>query len=198
MSLFKQDLSQESILQRFLDLKYTQADIHFCRLHEPEFQQRGVDVVLLEGDNLLKVDEKAQLHYLNKSLPTFAFELDYLKNGKLKEGWLFDPSKTTEAYALVFDIQLCPGLSKLTQPTDIASCEVLFLNRQHLIDTTQQHGLTREFCQQQSYMLRQNPEQRKIVVSPNFNFQISTQLAEAPVNLIVRRTFLKSISWRVL
>lgn len=56
---------------------------------------QGIDLILKDKhlEKQFLVDEKAQLDYVNESLPTFAFELFYQKNGIQKQGWLFDASK---------------------------------------------------------------------------------------------------------
>ncbi|MBK8365378.1 MAG: hypothetical protein IPL24_17420 [Bacteroidetes bacterium] len=57
----------------------------------------------LEDEVNLLVDEKAMVHYVNKSLPTFAFEVSFkLATGKEVEGWLLDKSKLTQYYIIVW------------------------------------------------------------------------------------------------
>lgn len=198
MSLFRQDLSQESILQSYLNQVYIKAGLDFTRIGDKNLQNAGIDVIMKGKKRAVKVDEKAQLHYINESLPTFAMEISYLKGGNEHEGWLFDDKKITEAYALVFDIMLKGQIFKLTRPSDIDSCEVMLVYRHKLIEALQVHGLTREFCMEKSKVLRQEPGKKKIIINRNFNFQISSHLAEAPVNLIIKRSFLRTVCARVI
>lgn len=70
-------------------------------------QHAGSDTVLiLKSGKKIVVDEKAAIHYAKtnlkeKAMPTFAFEVSYMYNGQLKEGWLTNPKyNETQRYLL--------------------------------------------------------------------------------------------------
>ena len=70
-------------------------------------QHAGSDIVLiLKSGKKIVVDEKAAIHYAKtnlkeKAMPTFAFEVSYMYNGQLKEGWLTNPKyNETQRYLL--------------------------------------------------------------------------------------------------
>ena len=88
---------------------------------------KGVDIEITNTNTGLKsyIDEKAQSHYINKSLPTFAFELSYLKNNSLREGWLFDNHKITQQYFIITCIQEVEN--------QIKSCRLISIDRDRLI-----------------------------------------------------------------
>lgn len=104
MSTFDQDLNKEHLLGHFLDRIYAQLQYDFKRVDDLDLQNRGVDLVLIHNGKEYFIDEKAQLDYLNHSLPTFTFEVSYLKNGKWRKGWLFDNRKITDHYFLITGI----------------------------------------------------------------------------------------------
>lgn len=53
-----------------------------ARVHDEQGQRSGIDVEFTGADGrVYYVDEKAQLHYLNQNLPTFAFELLSFQKG---------------------------------------------------------------------------------------------------------------------
>ncbi|KFC23660.1 hypothetical protein [Epilithonimonas lactis] len=106
MSTFDQDLNKEALLGQFLDGIYKQLDYDFKRIHDLDLQNKGIDLIILHHGTEYLIDEKAQLDYLNHCLPTFTFELSYLKNGKWRKGWLFDKNKVTDHYFLVTNISL--------------------------------------------------------------------------------------------
>lgn len=106
MSTFDQDLNKEALLGQFLDGIYKQLDYDFKRIHDLDLQNKGVDLIILHRGTEYLIDEKAQLDYLNHCLPTFTFELSYLKNGKWRKGWLFDKNKVTDHYFLITNISL--------------------------------------------------------------------------------------------
>ena len=199
MTLFKKDLESERILGEFLSAHYSKSNLNIERISEIKLQLKGIDFLLTDKSNLVyKVDEKAQLHYLNKDLPTFALEIDYVKNDELKQGWLFDPNKATEIYAFVFSIHLVGKIAEVTKMEDIESCDVVFVNRIRLINELSKYGIDYNLCNMKSELLRNNVGLKRIGYSPQFNFQISNHLSEKPVNLIVRRIFLETIGKTLL
>ncbi len=72
----------------------------FERTSDSENQFRGIDLIITNNNTSQEhlIDEKAQLHYLNKTLPTFVFELHYLKEKRSKIGWFLDSNKKTTHY----------------------------------------------------------------------------------------------------
>ena len=141
-SNFKTDLSKEKQLTPLLDSYYQKHLKHYCfeRVSHLKKQLQGIDLILKHkaSGKQFFVDEKAQLDYVNESLPTFAFELVYHKNGVQKEGWLFDVSKKTHFYALATSI--FSDVDKV-----FTSCNITFVNREKLILHLSTLGLTREF-----------------------------------------------------
>jgi len=195
MSLFNDDIKKEAILAKFLDQQYQKNNLKINRISDKESQFKGIDLII-EGkeDIKYKVDEKAQLHYLNKNLPTFALEISYFKDSILKQGWLFDPSKETELYAFVFSIHLVNNETEMKDENDVESCEVIFVNRSKLINKLAELELSFDKCNSISNEIRSNGSLSKLEHLPSgFNFQISDHLSEKPINLIVKKRFLKSI-----
>lgn len=193
MSLYQRDIAQEKILADFLSNHYKLSSLRIKRIDDKSHQLAGVDLIL-EADSGLefKVDEKAQLHYLNKDLPTFALEINYYKDREFKEGWLFDSKKVTEIYAFVFSIHLLDGLNELKSEKDISSCEVIFIRRIKLMNELSKLGLDYSSCLKASQNLRSDDKLTKIEHGSGFNFQISRHLEELPINLVVRKKFLES------
>jgi len=195
MSLFNNDIKKEAILAKFLTEQYQKNNLKTKRISDTESQFRGIDLIIEGKDGVeYKVDEKAQLHYLNKDLPTFALEITYLKDSMIKQGWLFDASKKTELYAFVFSIHLVNNKMEPIDQSDIESCEVIFVNREKLIMKLAQLELSFDTCNSISTEMRSGSYLPKFNHLPSgFNFQLSNQLSEKPVNLIVKKRFLKSI-----
>lgn len=96
-SNFKADLSKEKQLTPLLDYYYQKHLKHYTfeRVSQLKQQLQGIDLILKDRQSgkQFYLDEKAQMDYINESLPTFAFELFYQKDGVKKQGWLFDASK---------------------------------------------------------------------------------------------------------
>jgi len=96
-SKFYEDLSKEELLGTYLDTFYPQIfkDSSFTveRIWDRHQQYQGIDLLLKNDKQCFYVDEKAQLDYLNVSLPTFAFEQII---SLIKKSWL----DTTTGYYL--------------------------------------------------------------------------------------------------
>lgn len=111
-STFSGDLKSERAVNEFLQ-KYLYSRLvdkgiiaTFNSDTTDDQQHNGIDTIVYifnadktVNQNGINIDEKTALHYAktnlkDKSLPTFAFEISYLKDGKLKIGWL-----TNEKYA---------------------------------------------------------------------------------------------------
>lgn len=190
-SNFSSDLKKEQNLFPFLDAIYTKKLNHytFKRVSDYAEQLKGVDVVFTHkttGEDFL-IDEKAQLDYVNEDLPTFAFEISYLKKGRIKQGWLFDSSKKTDFYALVTSIYQ-------DEPEIFTSCKITFVNRSKLIAFLKKKGVSEELIMKiydednlshgKTAIAELNPK------TEGYLYFSKNNKAEKPVNLILRLEFL--------
>src|SRR5690606_32623017 len=110
----------------------------FKRVNDIKQQLQGIDLVLthkITGQQYY-VDEKAQLDYINEDLPTFAFELCYIKNEEKKEGWFFDTGKVTDFYFLATSIYN-------DEPDRFTSCKVTIVNRKKLFSLLEEKGISK-------------------------------------------------------
>jgi|26BtaG_2_1085354.scaffolds.fasta_scaffold01070_5 hypothetical protein len=218
VSSYNFDLQQEQILGRFLDKAYqaiySQGSIG--RVTNIDQQNQGIDLIYFKENNGLitnhNIDEKAQLTYLNKSLPTFAFELSYLLHGKTRKGWLFDANKLTEYYFLVTSIFLKNKIEKLVNESDIENCLITKVNRNNLIlmldnclvNNPDSEKLLKEFegeklteatLEKISEKLRLHINRENITVkiklNPNIKIVYSGWLAEQPINIVIYLDYLK-------
>lgn len=211
-SSFNHDLKQEQILGRYLDKIYANTEIEgtLTRVTSLDLQNAGVDLIYSSASNnngfTYNIDEKAQLTYLNKSLPTFAFELSYMLNGKQKKGWLFDTTKTTYYYFLVTSIFLKNDLNKLSHESEISSCSLTKVHRENLqlmlcdsqitnpdseplLDCFEGMMLTDINCEEISDKLRASEKNstnsRSIKLNNHMKIFYTGWLAEKPVNLVI-------------
>ena len=190
-STFTSDLGKEKRLSDLLDTYYSRCLKHyrFERIYNIQEQLQGVDVVFKHRttQETFLVDEKAQLDYINEDLPTFAFELHYLKNGSLREGWLFDGSKKTDFYALVTAIYE-------DEPTKYTSCKITLVNRNKLISFLELKGLTKNALL--SYYQNGSLPHGKLEVgelnprTAGYLYHSKNNKAEQPFNLILKLDFL--------
>jgi len=193
-SNFKADLSKEKQLAPLLDSYYQKHLKHYSfeRVQHRKKQLQGIDLILKDksSENEFFVDEKAQLDYINESLPTFAFELFYNKNEIQKQGWLFDVAKKTHFYALVTSIYS-------DEENVFTSCNITWVNREKLILRLHELGLNQNSlkkvcldyteCHGKLILKQLNPR------TEGYLFFSNTNKAEKPVNLILKLDFLEKM-----
>lgn len=187
-SKFSQDLNNEQKLALFLDNNYYNNSNIFSdtfiidRVSDLDLQYKGVDLIITNKDTNFKsyIDEKAQSHYINKALPTFAFELSYLKDGFLREGWLFDTHKITQQYFIITCIQ--------ETHNQIQSCRLISIDRDKLISLLIEKNLTRDNLAKYENQYRTNNEYKKHLINEFGNregFLFYTEhLVEKPINVV--------------
>lgn len=192
MSKFKEDLAKEAILGQFLDAVYQKLNLNFQRITDTNFQYKGIDLIYPQEGKDLYIDEKAQLNYLNKDLPTFTFELSYLKDNVLKQGWLFDAEKQTDYYFLVTAIYL--DGNDLRNRNNIKTCKITSVNRPKLVEHLRLLGLTRaklEFYNQELRKEQQFGQHLIEEIDPeNGALHFTEYLAEKPINLKLKLEYL--------
>ena len=186
-SSFDEDLENERRLSVLLDDYYKKHLKHynFERIRDVPLQLMGVDLILTHKTTgkTYFVDEKAQLYYLNEDLPTFAFELSYLKKGTLKKGWLFDLSKKTDFYALITAIYS-------DEPNIYTSGKITMVNRKKLITLLKSKNLRFENFE------NRNLKQGKITIqelnpqTEGYVYFSKNKKVEKPLNLILKLDFL--------
>lgn len=108
-----EDSIQEQILSKFLFKGYQNTCLSgkLEKIDEKEKQLLGIDLEYHGEKGIKNIDEKAQLTYINQTLPTFAFELSSMQGDGAKYlsgGWLFANSdrNKTDYYFLVTEIFL--------------------------------------------------------------------------------------------
>jgi len=185
-SNFSFDLSQEQRLANFLDKYYLtiplfQEKYTIERISNRDKQFQGIDLIITNKETNAQyfIDEKAQLNYINKKLPTFAFELTYLKNGERREGWLFDKKKKTDKYFVITCIK--------EEKKEFKSCRVVSVDRKKLIELIHEKISDKEI----DYYLeeiRLKNKSGKIKID-QFNdkecfFYYSDKLNEKPINIV--------------
>ncbi|MFC4095769.1 hypothetical protein [Euzebyella saccharophila] len=186
-SNFKEDLQKEQRLQILLDCYYKTylQNYSFQRESDLKKQLKGIDLVLTQRNTNISynVDEKAQLDYINDDLPTFAFEINYFKNDKIRMGWLFDTKKETHFYSLVTAIYE-------DEPNKFTSCKITFVNRNKLL-----HFLSDKGIDQNTFYHSDLVHGKKIIPQlhhrkQGYLYLSSNNKAEKPLNLILKLDFL--------
>lgn len=195
-STFKSDLEKENRLSIFLDEQYKNRNIfpdgfNVVRIDNLDEQHKGIDlkVILEDSGKEIYIDEKAQLDYINKVLPTFAFEISYFINEKWHQGWLFDSTKKTHKYFLVTCIE--------EDADGFCGCRVVSVNRKDLCDfLDKEKGLSFNRIYEYEKKFRDNDLDGKIFIKElkgreegRFHYSNSNK-KERPINLVLNLDFL--------
>ncbi|WP_047246898.1 hypothetical protein [Maribacter thermophilus] len=190
-SHFKSDLNKEKRLALLIDsyyLKYIQY-YNYHRIGDIEKQLEGIDVLFTNkiSGKIYAIDEKAQLDYINEDLPTFAFEISYLKNNIAKKGWLFDLSKKTDFYALITAIYE-------DEPDTFTSCKITIVNRKKLICLLKEKGVS-ELSISKRWSHSKKPHGKIILNeldsrSEGYIYYSKNNKVEKPLNLVLKLDFL--------
>ncbi len=189
---FITNLNEEARLGKYLDLVYptidSLSDFEIERKSDKKSQNAGIDLQLTRKNRyeVIFVDEKAQLFYINKSLSTFTFEISYIYKKRFwsswKKGWFFDEKKRTNTYFLITCIQ---GNDR----EEFTGFRLIRVNRKLLQDYLAQHELTEKKIFIYEKKFRSNEElykgEQPIAEIPRSfgTFHCSFHLKERPINL---------------
>lgn len=210
---FKSDLELESIIGNWLDENlYSNKEIfnNYKRHKNQALQHKGVDLTLsspvLFGDTRTHViDEKAAIRYTKgnlseKSLQSFAFELDYFVGKDLKEGWLFgNKYSKTEYYIVLWIWADIPEKqsgnykmydSKKITKENILKVEGVLLSKEAM----RNYALLKKVSPLHFEELREKSVTEKVLFDDNAKIVVSNQLSEKPMNLIVPKEVLKEFA----
>ncbi|MCO6163964.1 hypothetical protein [Flavobacterium sp. NRK F7] len=194
-SNFEDDLKKEQYLGEYLDTIYSDVfkDFKIERKLDSISQNNGIDLIISKDELKFNIDEKAQLDYLNLDLPTFAFEISYIKDNLQKLGWLYDKSKITDKYFLITGIFL-------NDEHDIKkgfkSCKIISVDRAKLILFLKSRGLNFEKILEINHSIRNGTQEKNIFISELDSrlegkmYYSKNNKAEMPINLVLYLDFL--------
>lgn len=198
ISRFHEDLSDEQILGDYLDGIYSKIFnprlFNIIRISNNRDQNAGIDLTIrhIKSSRIFYVDEKAQLDYINQDLPTFTFETSYLKEGKIKQGWLFDESKKTNYYFLITAIRC----REKNISSGIQSVKIHSINRFKLKKLLKEKGLTKEVIKRYDSEIRNSKLSGTIKIKElqhikegRFYYSKNNKI-ERPINLVIRLSYL--------
>lgn len=200
------DMSAEAQLGVFLDtylyndFPHKDSFSNIERVHSKAEQLAGVDVRFTsKDDTVYNVDEKAQLYYINKDLPTFAFEIQFLREGKETLGWLCNGSLLTDLYLLIWPFA--------TQDTPKGICwdrftkaDCLLVQKDRVLSLLEKKGLTPEKMLADASSFRKIGRTGKVAIPgvKGIYYYASDphKYQEAPINIIIAKKKLLGIAQR--
>ena len=193
MTFRQRDSTVEKEIAKFMDEKFYLNNVQdFKRFENKEEQLKGMDVSFTLDDfkNII-VDEKAQTHYINKNLPTFAFEISFLRtSGDWTLGWLLDKKKENNYFILIWPFAKKDWDIK---KSDITKLDCLLVNRQKIIDLLEKEGFTKEKIMIEEEKIRREKISGKMGYGDIY-FYYTDRLSEKPINIVIRKDKLIEIA----
>lgn len=201
----KKDSIVEKEINAFNDKHLYGNTIKFQRETSREKQLCGVDgYITVESENIFNApcDEKASGQYVNRPIPTFLMELSQITmKGEEVDGW-FLGENDTEYYMLMYVWAEVPQTIEsknlkaewgLINQDNLSLTEYFLVKKQDIMDYLESCGFNKNRLKEGVKYLRNNTDQKKVKTKYGFDFVISRQLKECPVNLCIRRDVYKKI-----
>lgn len=164
---------------------------HYVIADNIDAQLSGIDVVVYEEEPF-SIDEKAQVGYINRPRPTFAFEISYKnRSGIVKDGWLLKNKVNPTYYGLVWIHKSKESNKGKLKASDIEKLEYMLVSNIKLQDYLYEHGIDEKKVRDISDMLRKFNQ--RFVYRNGFKFVYSYDFNEAPVNIVIPKSILKEI-----
>lgn len=178
----------------------------FEREPKEGLQHAGVDLKCHRDREVLYIDEKAALYYMDRDIPTFAFELSFLNRFEdVRVGWFLNDALKTTHYLLIWITTNRPpekGKKHTIKPSslhkkDIKKLECLFLSRDELKKRLEENGLSSVVLKEKANSLRANgKEGREYITGQSLFYYFASspkKYKEAPINLIIKKELLKDV-----
>ena len=193
---FGRDSAREGFVADFLDQHlYPVYFQSHQRVSDRSEQLSGIDIRLEHEDIVgdLLVDEKAATSWAHREIGTFAFELSFLLNEEEYGGWFLDiegRSKTT--HWLCVWPRTTGG--KISSSEDIVSAEVILLDARKLRHWVRRMGQLEQKGLQEIVNQIRNDVSLGELEWAGLRVLISRSLPEQPVNLLLPKDVLRSLS----
>ena len=214
-SFRKQDMDAEQELGKFIDNNFYRRlesnpgyKSKYKRVVERSVQLDGVDVIVESPKGKFYIDEKASIYYSNLMIPTFAFEIDSIQEGHDEpvEGWFLNDELITDYYILMWPNVKCQE-KKIGDKTefvrvpvreiksdDFTIIEAMLIKKQTLREAVEKDGADKVKLKSIAKELRENEKDDIVVLNDNMRVMITRRLAEKPINLVIRKEYLKKLA----
>lgn len=201
-SNFKNDKRAEKALGEFLDTYMYGRALGspgikgYERVNDIYRQKQGIDVIIHTNKKDFNFDEKSTLQYINRNLPTFAFEL-YYSGGT---GW-FLKDLATDVYCLVWPNACTTDLSKITAD-DFDNVDVMFVPKANVKAYVNKFISDKDLydaavqASEDTLMWRRDDKGRYRMAGCRLYLTATKHLYEKPVNLIIYKDILQSLCCR--
>ena len=164
------------------------------RIYDTKKQKEGIDLLLYaDSENVLKIDEKAQLHFINTPKPTFAFEISYLldKNDRVMDGWFINAANQTDYYNLIWINEARIHCLNRIVAEDFLKVTALLIGKKKVARYLSDNGYTLEKIRSLAQKMRNNKEKIIRLTADSFMYFSKGQYEEEPINVVISEGILK-------
>lgn len=170
------------------------------RVFDVNEKKTGTDILITDfKGRTIKIDEKAQLHYINAPRRTFAFELSYYSD-KIKDitdGWFVSDNNKTDAYVLVWiDSARTDKLNRIVEE-DFQEITVALIVKDKIVNYLKQRGYPIHKLKKLSHELRerQNETNAFMLSKDVFLYYSKKGYDEKPINVVIDKTILSELAY---
>lgn len=217
-SFRNQDMRAEQQLGEFMDAYFYSrlkandgSPLTYTRMRDKNSQLKGIDVCIEAEERKIYIDEKASIYYSNAMLPTFAFELDSIQKGHMDpvEGWFINDDLKTGYYMLIWPNVKCykpekqgtqwvrKDLKKIVKE-DFTIVEAMLIEKKELRIFLERKGYDRDYLSKYAKYIRdlysKESDKQDQEITENVKISYSGQLAEKPINLVIRKEVLRDLA----
>ena len=198
------DVRGEKALGLFLDkylydvLKNNGEVDHYERIYDKKLQIKGTDVKISIDGVEYRLDEKAQLYYINRPKDTFIVEIDYIddKTGETVTGWFVSKDNETDIYAFAWI-----NKAKNTRPErmvahDFDEVTVYFVKKENIKRYLMTLNISDADLVAMARDMRKTDTSRKDIGKNKVCLvrSSSDDYVETPINLIIPRDILAELA----
>lgn len=191
-SKFYEDKRKEELFGIWLDnhfyIKIAEKYKRITRNTNEALQKKGVDVIIeTKAGEKIYIDEKATLQYINKRIPTFAFEIKNSTSGA--QGWLYNPEYITDYYLLAWPNAIDDNIPNFESFIDT---EIMSIKRKNVIQLLADNGFTEnKILNLVAIYKKQLTERNRFEIAPGITINFNLFLAERPINVVIKKDLLK-------
>lgn len=196
------DLRGEKIIGEFLDKNLyarirATTGVIFDRVTDLQQQLQGIDVAIQK--NGIYIDEKVQLDYINKNLPTNCFEISFIgPDGSEKQGWFVNKNLMTTHYLIVWPFADLQDANKQNLTYEkITKLQCILISKAKLLYFLNVKGFSSERMKAISDEMRHEKKTKVKYPNESFYFVHTLTKTEKPVNIVVKKDVLLALASHV-
>lgn len=170
------------------------------RVYDADMQKKGCDIYIFnKGGRSIKIDEKAQLHFINNPRDTFVFEISFLQDdsGEVMNGWFVSDINITDCYMLSWIDQARADKLNRIVAEDFEQVTICFITKKKVISYLVSCGFAIDKIKNLANKMRVKELADTYHLSHDAVLYYSKNIKEQPINILINRSVLYQLSYGV-